>query len=242
MAKKINVVDADAPDMKPRVGVASKKAAPSASQERMPKTTKVVRTVTQSKPVVNAKYSSKRYANKIKLNSHKIKTNSAKNRYLIYGVCAIASAAFIAIIVVLVLPLFNRPPLDEDFFVSDNTKTVVSLDAGSSNGTTRHTHMVYTYEGDEVTGLKTYFEYPDEESARAAVVTLKDQPEFKGAVVEGNYVVVTADESQFKGLTASDVKQQADAIRQFQASQKPQEEENNQKEQENKEPQDDQNN
>ena len=93
-------------------------------------------------------------------------------------------------------------------------------DSTTASGDLVKTFFIYTYDGDNVSGLKTYFEYTDEESAKKAYELRKDQPEFKGAVVEGKYIVVTADSDQFKGLTADDVRQQTEAIEQYQRSQK----------------------
>lgn len=131
------------------------------------------------------------------------------------------AAVCVAIIVFIVATVFNQPTIEENYFVSDDTKTAISLKPTSDEaGTTSlvQTHLVYTYDGENVSGLKTYFEYPDAAAAKSALESLKDQPEFKGATVEGKYIVVTADESQYKGLTASDIKQQADALKAFQES------------------------
>ncbi len=128
----------------------------------------------------------------------------------------------VAVAVLIVLTVLNRPTIDDEFFVSDDTKTTISLTPssnGSTNTTLIETHLVYTYDGDNVSGLKTYFEYPDEETARNTLESIKEQPEFKGAVVEGKYIVVTADEGQYKGLTTSDIRQQANALQKFQESQ-----------------------
>ena len=82
---------------------------------------------------------------------------------------------------------------------------------------THETNVVYDYdESGNVIGMKTYFKYLDATTAKNSYETLKDQPEFKGAELRDNFIIVTADESQYKGLTASDVQQQADAINAFQ--------------------------
>ena len=152
--------------------------------------------------------------------------NSHKNKYLFYGAYV---SLLVIIAVAIIIPVYNatHPPLSEEFFVSDDTKDVISLDADRSSGgpnPSTHTHLVYTYDGDNVTGLKTYFEYPDEATAATALESLKDLQEFSGAIRDGKYIVVTAPEDQFKGLTASDVKQQADALRGFHPNQNTEEE------------------
>ena len=139
------------------------------------------------------------------------------NKKTIQNICVFSSAIAVIAIMAILLNMFKQPIVNDEYFVSDDTKEVVSLNA-SGNSSSSHTFIVYSYSGEEVTGLKTYFEYEDEESAKSALQLLKDQPEFKSAELEGKYIVVTADESQFKGLTASDVKQQNEALKIFQQS------------------------
>lgn len=139
------------------------------------------------------------------------------NKKTIQNICVFSSAIAVIAIMAILLNMFRQPIVNDEYFVSDDTKEVVSLNA-SGNSSSSRTFIVYSYSGEEVTGLKTYFEYEDEESAKAALQLLKDQPEFKNAELEGKYIVVTADESQFKGLTASDVKQQNEALKKFQQS------------------------
>ena len=150
----------------------------------------------------------------------KKKSSPFNNKYLVYGLCGLGSAIVIAVIVWGVLSILNKPPLDDSYFVSDDTKTTISLNPDSETSALHQTHVVYEYDGDNVVGMKTYFEYPDAQSASAAYESLKDQPEFKNSEVKDKYIIVTADESQFKGLTASDVRQQAEAIKAYQESQK----------------------
>ncbi len=159
---------------------------------------------------------------------HKISELIKNNKNLIYCLGAVVAIVVIAVIAWAVTPLLNRPELGENFFVSDETKTTISLTPSESSTSAVHeTHIVYEYDDDNnVISMKTYFEYPDAETAEIAYESLKNQPEFKGAELKDNFIIVTADESQFKGLTASDIRQQADAIRAFQLKTQPQTEEN----------------
>ncbi len=108
----------------------------------------------------------------------------------------------------------RKPVLNDEYFVTDDTKSVVNMPA-SGNSASIMTRVVYTYDGDAVTGLKTYFEYPDEETAASALDSMKNLPEFansKEVVLDGKFIVVVANEDQYKGLTASDAKQQTESI------------------------------
>ena len=139
-------------------------------------------------------------------------------QYLIYGACTAGTLVFIAVITWATLSLLNQPTVTDDFFVSDDTKTTIDISSTDKDTTSDHqTHTVYGYDdNNNVISMKTYFEYADEAAASTAYASLKDQPEFKNSELKGKYIIVTADESQFKGLTASDIRQQAEAIRTYQ--------------------------
>ena len=133
-----------------------------------------------------------------------------RSKKIFYVICATTVAILITVVSVVVL-LSIPQPITEDYFVSDDTKTVITLTANGNN-----TYLVYTHDGDTVTGLKTYFKYADQETARNTFEVAKNQPELKNAFLNGQYIVVTADESQYKGLTVSDIKQQTEALHLFQ--------------------------
>jgi len=146
-----------------------------------------------------------------------------------YFICGIACIIFIVIIIVVLIVSLRGNHVDEEKdFVSNETQTTIEFSSGANEGINAliNTHLVYSYDADKnVIGLKTYFKYKDEESAKAALEIMKDQPEFKGAVVTDNYIVVTAEENQFKGLTYSDIQQQAESIRKYQEKLTPQDDE-----------------
>ena len=146
---------------------------------------------------------------------------------ILRGIGAIVIVALVAVGVVFVINKAKGEPIDDSYFVTDDTKVSINMeptkvDRNSLNSANSlsQTHIVYEYDGDKVTGLKTYFEYSNHETAKKAYESLKNQPEFEGATVQDRFIIVTAKPESFQGLTASDVKQQEEAIRQFQASQK----------------------
>lgn len=138
------------------------------------------------------------------------------NKNLIISIC-VAAIVVIAIIVTVVLVTRNTG-LNDKFFTSDDTKYVLTLD--ESTITTEEgeeaynpikTHLVYFYSGDEITGLKAYYEYPNATAAKAALDFLKSsyEDEQKELVtIDGKYVIFTAPASEYEELTASEVKEQ----------------------------------
>ena len=159
------------------------------------------------------------------------KTSKAKkrsNKNLIIGICATVTVVIAVIIAIVVVNLNSG--ISESYFVSDDTKYVLTLDAGQLSFDDEEqeinpvkAHFVYNYSGDEITGLTAYYEFADAETAKKALVLytqeLKEAEEgdeneegdtagYKDASVNGKYLVLTANESQYKDITVSDVKQQ----------------------------------
>ena len=143
----------------------------------------------------------------------------AKNTNLIIGIC-VAVVVVIAIIVAIVLATRGGgnglSGLSDAYFVSDETKYVLTLDAEeiateSEEYTPIKTHMVYFYSGDEITDAKIYYEFADEATAKAALEYYKESlgdEEYKDITTSGKYLIITSNESEYEGITASDVKQQ----------------------------------
>ena len=146
--------------------------------------------------------------------------SKSKTKNLMYPFLIIVGTVAIAAIVVLVLTLLHQPAPNEEYFTSDDTKSVITMGTDDPTSTDHQTHFVYEYDGDKVIGLKTYFEYQNTEAAKAAYESSKNLPEFKNSELNENFIIVTADPSQFEGLTADDVRQQEEAIKQYQASKK----------------------
>lgn len=169
-------------------------------------------TQTSSTHTPNTKSSKKRHSSK-----------KAFNKQTTTMIACVALAICLTILVTWgVISMLNRGEIKEEttFATNDNQTTITIEPSGDDNNSTSHTRTVYEYDGNNVVGMKTYFEYADNEAAKRAYELVKDQPEFKGAEVVDKYIVVTADPNSFKGLTADDVRQQAEAIERFQKSRK----------------------
>ncbi|MDO5451755.1 MAG: hypothetical protein Q4F56_01565 [Candidatus Saccharibacteria bacterium] len=142
------------------------------------------------------------------------KAKKDNKKTIIGGVCA--AVVVVVVIIVAVVLANSGSRINDDYFVSDGTKYVLTLDSTEYEYDEEDaayvpvkTHLVYTYSGDEITGLKTYAEYADEAAAKAAYQAMKDGGEdLTGVEIVGKYLVQTATEDQYEGMTASDVKQQ----------------------------------
>ena len=142
--------------------------------------------------------------------------NKAKkdNKNLIIGICA--AVVVVVVIVVAIVLAGSGNKLNDQFFVSDGTKYVLTMDADDmglegEEYSPNKVHIVYFYSGDEVTDLKSYYEYADEASAKTAFDAFKELgDEESNYTIEGKYIILTADAEEYEGMTASDVKQQVE--------------------------------
>ena len=138
------------------------------------------------------------------------KSKKNNNNLLIY-ICA---AVVVVVVVVVAIVLATKGGgINDSYFVSDGTKYVLTLDQSDvsmedSEYNPEKAHLVYTYSGDEITGLKAYYVYANADSAKKAAEYLETNFEKDRIAVDGKYVIYTAPTEEYESLTASDVKQQ----------------------------------
>ena len=120
----------------------------------------------------------------------------------------------------MVVVLNNRPDpnKDESFFVSDSSKYVVESklvhtgDEAADIGTAVTSYHVYDLNGDNIVGYKVYYEFKDEEAAKRAIQyyqSLEDE-NVRSVDLDGKYIILTASESQYEGMTVDFVKKWAE--------------------------------
>ena len=166
------------------------------------------------------------------------KTNSAakttkKDDNKIIAICIVGVLAVIAIIAIIGFAIAGNSKYNDKFFTSDDTKYVLNLEksdlAAGDEQTDQYVpvkaHLVYDYSGDNITGLKIYYEYPDAAAAKKAKDYIvendpglttegenaeKKESSYKEVITDGKFVIITAREAEYEGIKAADVKQQID--------------------------------
>ncbi len=132
------------------------------------------------------------------------------NKKLIICICS-AVVAIIAIVVIAIVIIKNtKPALNDDYFKSDDTKLVITIDGGDTGEYSAvKQHQVYNFSGEKITGLKSYAEFENADEAKLAYDNYKTTKEgdFKAIELDGKYVIFTVDEAQYKDLTTSAIKQ-----------------------------------
>ena len=138
------------------------------------------------------------------------------NLGLIIGICTTIVAVIIIIIAVILA--INNNQLSDAYFVSDDTKYVLTSDRSNleNNDDVIKVHEVYTYSGDTITSLKAYHQFENADIAKLALEKYKNDETISEMITDieqnGNYVILTYDKSIYDGLTATDIKQQIEFL------------------------------
>ncbi|MBQ3436513.1 hypothetical protein IJG26_00975 [Candidatus Saccharibacteria bacterium] len=140
---------------------------------------------------------------------------------LIFGIIALIAILVIVIVVIFAVKNANSN-YGESYFASDDTKYVINLEDGEfSTEDSEHSptkvHLVYFRSGDDITGVKYYYEYIDEKEAKSAYDYYKSNytNEYDDIELNGKFIILTANKSDYEGMTAYDVQQQIEFMEQL---------------------------
>ncbi len=126
--------------------------------------------------------------------------------------------AVVALVVVIVLAISASnsfyEPIDDNYFVSDDSKLILTLTKESASLETSEyepdiTHIVYYYSGDDIIDARVFYSYKSEEEAREADKNIKtdDKNWVTGRKLNGKYIIFNTNSDFRSGLTTSFVKQ-----------------------------------
>lgn len=145
-----------------------------------------------------------------------------KNKGLATGIIAGLAVIIVAVVVVLVVVFGGKGSggLNDDYFKTDDTKYVLSMDGNeiAMDDTTlnlKKFHIVYTRDGEKITSQKTYYEFANNETAEKAKnsIDLSDDENVAEVYVDGNYLVIVAKENVYAELSTGDVEQQIEFMK-----------------------------
>lgn len=156
----------------------------------------------------------------VKTSTNKTKNARKNNTGMIVGICCVIVA--VIVIIIAAVAISSNSGLNDSYFKSDGSKYVLTInqdemttsEGEEANYTPKKTHIVYEYKDDTITGVKVYYEYADNETATKALDYIKENQgteSYKELTTNGKYVVITMNESDYEGVTASDVKSQIEA-------------------------------
>ncbi len=149
------------------------------------------------------------------------KKQKQKNKNLIAIIVAIA-AVVVAIVAALVigLNLGLSDKINDEYFVSDGRKIVLSLNdemSGFIDGEFEPgiTHLVYYYSGDKINDVKIFFVYDDEEEAELAYDSIGDTYEewASSKEINGKYLIFKTDSELYEDLSAERLRSDIESMK-----------------------------
>lgn len=139
--------------------------------------------------------------------SHK----KSNNALLTWVFIVLFALIIFAVAIVLILNTQSNPNTNSNFFVSDSHKYVIASDSSYNTASDSPiiSYDVYYHNDNTITSHQAYYEFSSEEAAKAALPYYKSLQDADINSVEqsGKYIVLTANQSQFKDLTLDDIKQ-----------------------------------
>ena len=154
----------------------------------------------------------------VKKTSRKTKKN---DRLMFWVFAVLILLIIIAVTVVVVLANRPDPNTDEKFFETNDSQFVIESDVPETrnealgNNVPVKSFNIYYRDGDTITGYKLYYEFANEEAARNALSYyqgLKNEG-IDSVELDGKYIVVSGNKSQYEGMTYEFIKQWTELIK-----------------------------
>ena len=145
--------------------------------------------------------------------STKKKTEKKNKNLAVIIASAVAAVALIVVVIALANFKLRVPEeINDDYFVSDGSKIVVSLNDEMASFVDEEiepsiTHIVYYYSGDKINNRKYFFVYNDEEEASMASEEIGDDYEWASSKeLNGKYLIFQDDSDSYKGMSVKELK------------------------------------
>lgn len=133
----------------------------------------------------------------------------------------VAAIAFILVVVMIVV--MNLPEkFDSSYFHDDNNKIVLTMDKETSAlddspWESGIVHMVYYHDGKNITNVKAFYEYPNEEMAKIAFSKLEPGEYANNKKLSGRFVIFQIDKSQYEEMTVESLKENIELLKEIDA-------------------------
>ena len=147
------------------------------------------------------------------------KTNK-KDKGIIIGIC-MAVVAVIAAVIAVVVSIVNGG-VSANEFVTTDTRYVIEYpeeffedEENVESYGPKKVFVVYTHDGDTLTGRTVYYEYDDAGAANEALEPLKEnmvEDSYTEMEVRGKYIIITASDVVYEGRTMADVESEKEFV------------------------------
>lgn len=129
------------------------------------------------------------------------------NKNLIIGICAAVVAVVVIVVAAILATRGGTTKIDDSYFVTDDTKYVVTMDGDEEEGSATKVYYVFNHSGDKITGAAMYAEFENEDAAKAAFEEYKAENEDTTNVsVNGKYFIIKSEANEFEDYTLEDIK------------------------------------
>ena len=151
----------------------------------------------------------------------KQKEQKKKNRIIIVTIIVVA-VVILAIVAVIIMSLNLGKPeeINDDYFVTDSSKIVLSLDDGMSSFVDGEfepeiTHIVYYNNGEKISNIRIFFVYDDNDKASAAYDWIGDNYKDWASSKElnGKYIIFQDSNTSYENLSTETIKDRIENIK-----------------------------
>ncbi len=137
-----------------------------------------------------------------------------KKTWILVGLLTVA----LVVVIVAIVNFTHREKYDSSYFHDSEGKIVLTMnkDAAALEDSVYEpnvTHIVYYYEGDNITGVKAFYEYKTEKEARTAFEHLGLSNFADSKNLSGRFVVFQVKRAMYEGLTVEALKVDIEAMK-----------------------------
>ena len=126
----------------------------------------------------------------------------------------LSSIALILVIAIVMVVINSKPVYDDKYFVSDDSKIVLSMhsEPNEDGKTPTTTYMVYYYSGEKITGIKQFYRFDEESKAKDVFdeLDVSDMDWISEKTLDGHFIIFKLAPSQYEELTTQEVRNAAE--------------------------------
>lgn len=172
--------------------------------------------------MVNKKVAKKPKVVKAKKDVTENKKTKTKKHKIDIRMIIVSVVLLVAIIAVsIVLGLYGHEELNDGYFVSDNSKIVMTVSGKNASPIEEESgyepikvYTVYYYVGNSITGAKVFYEYINNDEAKVAYekINLEDKDWAISKGIDNKYIIVQYNKSLLKDFTAEQIRNSVEEI------------------------------
>lgn len=126
------------------------------------------------------------------------------------------------LVVCAIVGLSQNEKIESNYFASNDKKIVLTMNRDTaalddSEYEPEITHVVYYIDGDKITGVRAFYEYPNEQTAKNANEHLTLGEFATAKALSGRFVIFQVKEDQYKDMTVTELKKNIELLKEIDA-------------------------